>query len=510
MSYTKIFRDPIYGYVPVYEHELQLIRTRLFQRLKRIRELHSACFPYYCGEHSRYSHSIGVMHLAGVFAESLCSRYFLDGHSNPSKGNQKALFNKYFFLARLWGLIHDIGHGPLSHAFEYYALNNHSLNHEILGRRLVEERIGRVERREDDDFGKALYHYIQTFDINKELILDVFRKKAKKATEGVEYALHQYLFKGYYNVDVTDYIQRDSYFCGVPEYGKIDWDRIVKTAHLMKDPEDEKLKVVIEERATHTITSLLISRIHMYSAVYFHKDARSFEQLFKTLMESADMFGYFEKYLPNYPNWDKNFEDLDDCALMKHFSMLQERDNWNNIKQTAFREAKKAVESIVSGILPTEAIFEARVHERESHLKIPAAILSYEYKGKCENAIKNRVKKLVDRLSKEAKIGPELKSSILKSLNKWYIDSSSFDMSRLRPIRSGQYPFPSDIPVVHRRTGEIVPISKFEPLLRDMPFSYYILRLHIPSDVDEEIKQVPGLFKELEKIFDEGIYSKER
>lgn len=508
LQYTKIYRDPVYGYIPVYNHELQIIQTKLFQRLRRIRQLHSACLPYYCGEHSRYSHSIGVMHLAGIFAESLLRPYFFETNGDGSSGDKKTLFNKYFFLTRLWGLIHDIGHGPFSHAYEYYVLERHGLNHETLGEKIVKERLKRVtQKEENDEFGKAIYHYVQTFNINEELILDVFRKKPAVATDGPEYALHQYLFKGYYNVDVIDYIPRDAYFCGVPEYGKIDWDRIVKTIRLVRDPEDQKLKVVIEERATHTITSLLVSRIHMYSAVYYHKDARSSEQLFRTLMELADDLRLFENYLPDAPSWDRNLENLDDYAFISQFLTSKTvRDDWHESKKIAFDSAKEAAESIMNGRLASEAIFEFRVHEREPLDKIPTAVQSDSQLKRSEDYIKSQVKELIKTLSEKEEIKEEAGSTLLSSTKEWFVDSSSFDMSRLRPVRSGQHPFPGDIPVYHRRTKEIVPISKFEPLLRYMPFSYYILRLHVPTEVDQKIERGSELFKKIERIFEDGIF----
>ncbi len=505
MRYAKIFRDPIYGYVPILLPELEIIQTKLFQRLRRIRQLHSACFPYYCGTHSRHSHSIGTMHLAGIFADNLLEPYFYEGNKG-SYEEKKAQYNKYLLLARLWGLIHDIGHGPYSHAFEYYVLQKHELDHEKLGEKIVKARLERIKKEEQDEFGKAIYHYEQTYGIDEDLILDVFRTQPVCAINGPEYAIHQYLFKGYYNVDVIDYIQRDAYFCGTLEYGKIDWDRLAKTIHLMEDPEDGKLKVVIEERSTHTITSILLSRIQMYSAVYYHKDARSSEKLFKKIMELIDMLGFFNQYLPDSKNWDKRFENFDDNTFMCKLLYSKEEDDWINGKKEILEKARKLAENLRSNRLPSEAIFESRVHEKEQMVKVPTAVQSESRLKKSEDHIRKNIRKFMANLIQKEKIGKDLSSKILSSLKEWYLDSSSFDMSRFRPVRSGQHPFPSNIPVYHRRTKEIIPISKIEPFLRDIAFSYHILRLHVPTEIFGMIKNDSNLCQRIEKIFEEGIF----
>lgn len=127
----EMIKDPIYGYIRLYEHEREIIDTPAFQRLRRIKQLPSAHYVYPGATHTRFSHSLGVMHISGMFLRRLLEPYSTEISQDE--------FCHYFFLIRLWGLTHDLGHGPFSHTFDSAVLQHLNLNHELMSSRIVQE-----------------------------------------------------------------------------------------------------------------------------------------------------------------------------------------------------------------------------------------------------------------------------------------------------------------------------------------------------------------------------------
>ena len=125
----KIIKDPLHGYIKVFPHERCIVDSPPFQRLRRLKQLPAAQYVYPGAVHTRFTHSLGVMHVAGLFAEHLYSKLGID----------RAELERLVAIARLLGLLHDIGHGPFSHTFEDHVLSKYGTNHEIVGGRLVRE-----------------------------------------------------------------------------------------------------------------------------------------------------------------------------------------------------------------------------------------------------------------------------------------------------------------------------------------------------------------------------------
>lgn len=242
--------DPIHDFIRVYEHELSLIDNPVFQRLRRIRQLSGAHLTYPAAQHTRFEHSLGVMHIAGQA-----------GHALHEKGIIKS---DDIETLRLSGLLHDIGHGPFSHLFE-----------EIIQKKKVSH----------EDFGKEL---ILKSEIGDNLSKNGFDKKliTKVAFGDSKFQYMNEIVSGALSADMMDYLLRDGYFTGA-EHAKIDHKRITQSLDV------HRKKLALERSALYSFESMMHSRYQMFKAVYFHKTVRAAEvMLLEALRLSDDEFGF--------------------------------------------------------------------------------------------------------------------------------------------------------------------------------------------------------------------------
>src|SRR5215211_5813396 len=133
LEFTGEITDPIHKYIRITDIEKKLIDTEVFQRLRKIRQLAGAHLVYPSAQHTRFEHSLGVMHLAGLAAETLLDKGYIE-----CKEDVESL--------RIAALLHDIGHGPFSHLFEEVLLQNKpnkkkKISHEIIGKKIIKETI---------------------------------------------------------------------------------------------------------------------------------------------------------------------------------------------------------------------------------------------------------------------------------------------------------------------------------------------------------------------------------
>lgn len=230
----QVFRDPLYGYINIeYEIITEIIDTAVFQRLRRIKQLSGVSMVYHGAEHSRFSHSLGVYGISNMFLKVRDLTDNLDERS------------QLLFLVA--ALLHDIGHGPYSHAFEYAF----SVNHEQIGARIIVE---------DEELRKVLDK------IDKDFATDVAGIILKLG----KHPLIEQLVSSQLDVDRLDYLGRDAYFTGAT-YGNIDLDRLIRVMQV----KDEK--IVFKISGIHAIENYLISRYHMYWQVYYHPTSRAYE-----------------------------------------------------------------------------------------------------------------------------------------------------------------------------------------------------------------------------------------
>ncbi len=236
----KIVNDPVYGFIRFPEPEiLQLIDHRWFQRLRYIRQMGPAHLVYPGAVHTRFHHSLGAVHLMGKALDEL-----------RAKG--VAISEQESLAARIAILMHDIGHGPFSHALEHTLVEG--VTHEYLS--------GLIMNELNREYDGMLSNAIRVFDQSYE-----------------KPYLHQ-LVSSQLDVDRMDYLNRDSFYTGVSE-GVIGYDRIlnmltVKDHHLM-----------VEEKGVHSVEKFVIARRLMYWQVYLHKTVVAAEFMLLNVLKRA-------------------------------------------------------------------------------------------------------------------------------------------------------------------------------------------------------------------------------
>lgn len=226
MNKRKIFNDPVYGFISIpYDIVFDIIEHPIFQRLRRIQQLGLSSLVYPGATHSRFHHSLGAMHLMSKSLEVLKSK----GHTITETESEAAV---------LAILMHDLGHGPFSHALEGVLVEN--IPHENISLLLMEKL--------SVEFGEKIEVAIQIFN-------NTYRKKF----------LHQ-LVSGQLDMDRMDYLNRDSFYSGVSE-GVIGYDRILNMLDVHEG------NIVVEEKGIYSVEKFLVARRLMYWQVYLHKTA---------------------------------------------------------------------------------------------------------------------------------------------------------------------------------------------------------------------------------------------
>ncbi len=274
-------RDPVHGSIAIDDAEKQIILHPFFQRLRNIKQLGFSEFVFPGATHTRYLHSIGVMHVGSLVFEALF------------KGKSSTDHSRLKETLRLGCLLHDIGHAPMSHATESVMPQVSALK---LPPRFMPKKDRQASHEDytlksivDSSFTESFAQVRAVFGVTPEavaeLVLGETSDPAYFTVEGVNWfpLLHQ-LVSSEMDCDRMDYLLRDSYFCGV-SYGKFDLDWIID--NLKPCVENGMAYLGISERAVSTFDDFLISRFHMFMMVYFHYRAVCLEQMLTRYFNSS-------------------------------------------------------------------------------------------------------------------------------------------------------------------------------------------------------------------------------
>lgn len=299
LTKTYSVRDPIYGMIELNALEWDVINSPPFQRLRRIRQLAWTDYVYPGAMHTRFEHSLGVCHVATKLFESI--RQKDEDILRSDYGFKEGGFERQRQVIRLAALIHDLGHGPLSHAaedcFPLDARTGERYTHEQYSAALLRYYVKDVI----DNHPINKNNYNITYDDIASLFVG---EPASAAT-----VVWKELVSGQMDADRMDYLRRDSYHSGV-SYGKFDLDRVVNTVCLCEADEGSGHVIGIEADGIHAVEGLLIARYMMFTQVYFHKTRVIYDFHYDHALKHllAECGGTFpaptESEIGDYLEWD--------------------------------------------------------------------------------------------------------------------------------------------------------------------------------------------------------------
>lgn len=300
----RIYRDPVHNIIPLRDDSaegqlmIRLIDTPEFQRLRRIKQLGLGLFTYQGAEHSRFTHSLGAMHLMTRILEQLEDR------TKVATSDRVA--------ARAAALLHDVGHGPFSHAMEKVL----GVHHEQMTMLAV--------RSTETSLSKALSSYSSEMPDRVASIIDGSFKPA---------ALAQ-LVSSQLDVDRMDYLLRDSLMTGA-KYGLYDLEWIINALQVDEDAD----RIYVAARGVYAVEEYLQARYYMFRQVYFHRTLRSAEAVLRSALSRAlDLIERgthvwsasgtaFEKMLRRVPLTITEHLSMDDSDVIFHMKQWQDSED---------------------------------------------------------------------------------------------------------------------------------------------------------------------------------------
>ncbi len=295
LSEEKVFKDPVHRYVHVRDRVIwDLIGTKEFQRLRRIRQLGTTYLTFHGAEHSRFNHSLGVYEIVRRIIDDVFA-------GRPEWNNDDRL------LTLCAALLHDLGHGPFSHCFEKVF----DFDHEEFTRNIIlgNTEVNKILAKVSPEFPRQVAEVIEKTS-EKKLVISMISSQI--------------------DADRMDYLQRDAYFTGV-SYGHFDMERILR---VMRPREDQ---FVIKQSGMHAVEDYIMSRYQMYWQVYFHPVSRGAEViLYKILHRAKELYevGYSFKYEPrhfySFFNETVTLQDylkLDESIILYYFQIWQEEED---------------------------------------------------------------------------------------------------------------------------------------------------------------------------------------
>lgn len=242
-------RDPVHGFIRADALETALIASTPVQRLRFIHQLGLSHLVFPGAEHSRFSHALGAMELAGRMYDQLASKSGGRLPISPTARPRR--------LVRAAALLHDIGHAPYSHSAE--ELFEDGIDHEEMTRRILA--MPEIERA-FERFGDGLT------PAEVSSLLSGGTDRDERLLAGI--------ISGELDVDKMDYLLRDSLFCGV-RYGNYDLDRLLDTVVPLEDPQAERWGIGVEEGGVHALEALVMARYYMFTQVYYNVTSKALE-----------------------------------------------------------------------------------------------------------------------------------------------------------------------------------------------------------------------------------------
>jgi HD superfamily phosphohydrolase len=340
---VNLIADPLYGYIEITKDrpgeasERELLDTVWLQRLRRVHQLQSAWWVFPSAEHSRFTHLLGAMHLAGLFARRIDTSLREAFTDAPSP----ALVEE---TLRLAGLLHDVGHGPFGHFFDREVLAQWGIDHEVIGRHLVTHDLAAIIAavRSSPTAPFAGGEHIDPMWVAwvmADADIDAYEPP------GWLRALKPVLC-GPATVDNLDYVPRDAYMCGI-SLGPVEVQRLIHYTFVSGDT------IALHGHATSALEMFLASRLYMYLNVYHHRTVRRFDlSLREVFAETVD------EIAPGNP-----LDNLDTYVTLTDWEVLEAVQRWQRSEPgSKRRRLADAWQRILSRNLPWKLAYEAVVH----------------------------------------------------------------------------------------------------------------------------------------------------
>ncbi len=354
-------RDVLHGSVSIEAHERAILDSRYFQRLRAIKQLGFAEFSYPSATHNRYVHSLGAMRVATQAFETI-----FDGpESRPSQNASDRLllartnpdaFVRFRAVTRLAALLHDVGHGPLSHTTEFampdvaklalppwtgISSQNRKANHEDYTLKiLLDSGLTKILDQAAEKFGFGSKHVAALIEpklpIDDSFFCEVIDGKR------VDFRpILQQIISSELDADRMDYLRRDSLFAGV-SYGQFDFDWLVGnlTAHVHQG----RCYLALQHRALYAFEDFLISRFHMFLMVYLHYKSIVFDEMLSQYFTTAP--GEY-----TLPSDIEAYCEANDAQLYNH--LAKSRNEW--ARRIAEKRPYRMLVELHSGIPPGKA-----------------------------------------------------------------------------------------------------------------------------------------------------------
>lgn len=289
----KVFRDPLHDHVHV-NHQIimNLINSKEFQRLRRIKQLGTSQYTFHGAEHSRFSHSLGVYELARKIINNFTRRY------------DNEWDDQYRLVTLCAALLHDIGHGPFSHTFEkIFETDHEQFTIDIILQEGTE--VNTILRQVSENFPNEVASVITKQHPNPQVVQ---------------------LISSQIDADRMDYLLRDAYFTGAT-YGSFDLSRIMRVMRPYKDG------IAFDINGMHAVEDYILCRYQMYMQVYFHPVSRGMEVTLDRLLKRATdlhkegRLGYTLPHLDPFFNQSYTLDDylkLDDGVLLTAINIWAE------------------------------------------------------------------------------------------------------------------------------------------------------------------------------------------
>jgi HD superfamily phosphohydrolase len=308
-------RDPIHGNLALNDAEVAVLDSKAYQRLRQIKQLGFAEFSFPGATHNRFLHSLGVCHLAGVVFDNIFAKFQFKNDSVRRRLRQ---------TVRLAALLHDIGHGPLSHASEEVMPKLSSLNVKAYDSRAQAVPADTQANHEDytikfvtdSSLTEVLRQNFSDIEplhvaalIDKSLVID----QDFFMEGGFDFrTILSQIVSSEMDVDRMDYLERDAYYCGT-NYGKVELSWLL--ANATYHPFEGRLHLALNRRALYTFDDFLLARHHMHLMVYFHHKSIIFEELLYRYFTSSDCQFVVPSDIEEYIH-------CTDYALWRHLSKV--------------------------------------------------------------------------------------------------------------------------------------------------------------------------------------------